>query len=69
MLSRSQMRTACSSAFFLVFLGGTAFLNAQTPTLCDFDDAGAHANARAVGFAGAIAYVPLAVPMPMSERV
>lgn len=35
MLSRSQMRTACSSAFFLVFLGGTAFLNAQTPTLAE----------------------------------
>jgi len=34
-LRRSQMRTACSSAFFLVFLGGTAFLNAQTPTLAE----------------------------------
>jgi hypothetical protein len=35
MLSRFQMRTTCSSAFFLVFLGGTAFLNAQTPTLAE----------------------------------
>jgi YdjC-like protein len=32
MSSRSRMRAACSSAFFLVFLGGTTFLNAQTPT-------------------------------------
>ena len=35
MLSRSKMRTACSSALFLVFLGGTAFLNVQTPTLAE----------------------------------
>jgi len=35
MLSRSQMRAAFSLAFLLIFLGGTAFLNAQTPTLAE----------------------------------
>lgn len=35
MLSRSQMRTACNLAFVLVFLGGEAFLKAQTPTLAE----------------------------------
>ena len=35
MLSRSQLRTVCNLAFVLVFLGGDAFLKAQTPTLAE----------------------------------